>query len=194
MNKQWFSSWVLGWIEMANALCRILTLGFYSPSFDFKYIFWISKRRITREINKQKIKPPFPGYKILKLLLFVIISYVIVQPARAWEPNWCNEKKDICYGPVLAIASLVSPDGQFQLEADLGPGWGVRFWADKPYSLGVDLFLFARAGGGEPNKLRMALAGSLFRILRLGYAVELNSDRGPRGLFVLGLGLDFKSP
>ena len=119
--------------------------------------------------------------------LIPVLSY-------AWEPGGCNQRGNICYGPVIAVASLIDNDGNFETGVGLGPGYGVRFLADKFYSAGVDLFLFSHTGGDEPNKLRLALTGSFLRSLRFGYSLELTEGKRPRGLFIVGIGLDFKSP
>jgi len=119
--------------------------------------------------------------------LLPVLSY-------AWEPNFCSNDGKICVGPVIAVASLIDNSGNFETGVGLGPGYGVRFLADRFYSVGADLFLFSHTGGDEPNKLRLALAGSFLRSLRFGYALELAEGKKARGLWVLGIGLDFKSP
>ena len=131
---------------------------------------------------------------IKRVFVLSLILTLIPVFSYAWEPGGCVKSGKVCYGPVIAVATLIDNDGNFETGVGLGPGYGVRFLADRFYSAGIDLFLFSHTGGDNPNKLRLALTGSFLRSLRFGYSLELTEGKKARGLWVAGIGLDFKSP
>lgn len=55
MNKEkflhQFNCWILAWIEIINAILKIITFTMWYPELDFKYLAWYTKKEMKKQIN-----------------------------------------------------------------------------------------------------------------------------------------------
>lgn len=43
-----------GFVEVANGLARILSLGYLAPGWDFRYYCWLERRDIERAMKQRE--------------------------------------------------------------------------------------------------------------------------------------------
>lgn len=43
-----------GFVEVANGLASILTLGCFAPGWDFRYYSWLTRRDIEKQLEQQE--------------------------------------------------------------------------------------------------------------------------------------------
>lgn len=133
--------------------------------------------------------------RIPTFLLLIIISFVTVQLAGAWEPGGCVKDKSICYGPTISAPGIVFDfNGRLEVDALVGAGYEIRFMADRFYSVGAAVLAdFDRSETGT-STARIGLAASLFRAIRIGWGLELREGQKPRGYGLFSLGMYFENP
>ncbi|MBW2135762.1 MAG: hypothetical protein JRG72_11160 [Deltaproteobacteria bacterium] len=46
-ESQWtaWNRWVSGWIEIAQGLVKVLTLGLVTIAWDLRYVRWVTRKR-----------------------------------------------------------------------------------------------------------------------------------------------------
>ena len=49
-----FRNFFGGFVEVANGLASILTLGYFAPGWDFRYHSWLARRGIEKQLEQQK--------------------------------------------------------------------------------------------------------------------------------------------
>lgn len=47
--------WVGEWVYLLNSIVSILTLCYYRPGWDFKYVAFNSKRMIKKRLNNKEL-------------------------------------------------------------------------------------------------------------------------------------------
>jgi len=51
--------WIGGWCDIIDGICRVISLGFWSPTLSFKMVIYSAKRVCYKQMKKAGI--PFPG-------------------------------------------------------------------------------------------------------------------------------------
>ena len=123
-------------------------------------------------------------------IIVLIVMLFSAGSSTAKVTNGCTEDNSVCWGPALSASVLICDADGCIVTDNLGVGFGIRFLNDKPYSLGVDLFVDYDIGDGN-NRTGFSVVGSAFKLLRVGVRTEIP---GPDVAAVIGLGFDFKSP
>ena len=128
-------------------------------------------------------------FLLVTILGLIVLSFSVIN-AQAKITNGCTEDNRVCWGPALSASVLICDADGCIVTDNLGIGFGMRFLNDKPYALGIDLFVDYDIGNGN-NRTGFSVVGSAFKLLRVGVRTEIP---GPDVSAVIGLGFDFKSP
>jgi len=51
LHRQTFNNWISAWIELAEAVVKIVTFALCLPTWSFKYSAWTTKRDILRSMK-----------------------------------------------------------------------------------------------------------------------------------------------
>ena len=129
-------------------------------------------------------------------MLLLACALALPWSARADEATrpfgGCNSLGTICYGPTMAI-SLVGMDmstGKFTAGVIPGAGYGITFFADKPYQLGLGGYAAIQTGPDTTSGLFSGIV-SFANYLRVGVGWQVLGATHS-SLLLLGLGTDLK--
>lgn len=142
--------------------------------------------------------PPAAGFARIRLLLVMVLflGALVASVARADEPartfGGCNKVGTFCYGPTVSI-SVVGMDvktGKFTAGVIPGAGYGVTFFADQPYQLGLGGYAAIQSGPDTTSGLFSGIV-SFAQYLRVGVGWQVIGGSHST-LALLGLGADLK--
>ena len=130
------------------------------------------------EAVKENAAPPSAGFAALRLLFVLTVILGAVAIARADEVTPASPtlggtfalgKVQAVYGPRLlpGMLALDFKTGSVNAVAIGGLAYGVDFWADKPYSLGVAGFLGAQTG--SPASISTGVVATVFHYAVVGW-------------------------
>lgn len=130
-------------------------------------------------------------------LALLVGSVLFAAPARADAPvpsqyGGCNKAGTFCYGPALSL-SLVGLDlrsGKFTAGIIPGAGYGMTFFADKPYQLGVGGYAAIQSGPETTSGMFSGIV-SFAQYVRTGVGWQIVGGSHAT-LLMLGLGADLK--
>ena len=54
-----FEHWITAWLDLICSAINIITFCYYRPWWDYKYMFYISKKRTEKNLQERKANDNF---------------------------------------------------------------------------------------------------------------------------------------
>lgn len=139
-----------------------------------------------------------PHLRLLLLICMLVPTKAAADSAGVGRRfGSCTEDGFFCFGPTtnITLLSIGLTTGTINPTFNPGAGYGLTFWADKAYCLGLSGFLAVDVRSNEPVKLNTGLIVSFAEYLRLGLAWDLVGATNTQKFsaspqLVFGLGFD----
>jgi len=147
------------------------------------------------------------GKETMNKLLVVMLLVVGPHSAFADDPTvtrrlgGCAKEESLCWGPsaTLSLASINLSHRKFSSNFIPGVGYGVTFFANTSYSLGLSgYFSLTQGDNGLPDVIVPSAVLSFAEYVRLGIGARITDDTSTvKGstdwLLLIGFGLDIGS-
>lgn len=124
----------------------------------------------------------------------LIVALLVPSVARGEDQTrtfgGCNTKTTFCYGPTttVSVVGYSLKSGEFTLGLIPGAGYGVTFFADKTYQLGLGGYAAIQKANDTTVGMFSAIA-SFAQYLRFGWGWQITGHERDN-LLLLGLGAD----
>ena len=55
ITKSWLYSFASSWVNLAQGVVGVISLGLITPNWDIDFVFWDAKRQMEKKIAETKI-------------------------------------------------------------------------------------------------------------------------------------------